>query len=57
MNNQTLASVLGAGFWVARFPTADAATRHACDRMAQGRPAVTFTSEDGAYCAAWGTAS
>jgi hypothetical protein len=48
-----LREILGTEYWVATVPTAEVATRSACDRMAAGRQAVTFTDADGRHCVAW----
>jgi hypothetical protein len=48
-----LTRVLGHRYWSAAFPTAHAATLHACQRIDEGRQAVTFTDADGRCCAAW----
>jgi hypothetical protein len=48
-----LESVLGPVYWSAIFPTADAATLHACSRIASGRMAMTWSVDGRHYCA-WG---
>lgn len=53
MEESLLRNVLGVEYWVAEFPTARDAMRHACDRMAQERPAVNW-SIDGRHFAGWG---
>lgn len=56
-STETLTDILGAEFWAAAFPTAQAATEHACRRMDEGRMAVTYTDADGNHVAAWGVAA
>lgn len=51
---ETLAEILGAEHFVFGFPTAEAATNHAARRMAEGRPAVTYTDESGVHVCAYG---
>ena len=50
---ETLQGILGSEFWSAIFPTAAAATNHACRRMDEGRQAVSYTTIEGAHIAAW----
>lgn len=46
-----LAAILGPQVFTFGFPTMEAANRHAADRIAQGRPAVTYTDAEGrAFC-------
>lgn len=49
--SETLTEILGAQFFTFGFPTAEAANRHAADRIAQGRPAVTYIDGDVFVCA------
>ena len=51
---ETLTEILGAQVFRFGFPTMDAANRHAADRMAQGRPAVTYTDDEGVAVCAYG---
>jgi hypothetical protein len=52
--DETLAAVLGAQVFRFGFPTMEAAQRHAADRIAQGRPAVTYTDAEGVHVCAYG---
>lgn len=52
--DETLAAILGPQVFRFGFPTMEAANRHAADRMAQGRPAVTYTDAEGVHVCAYG---
>jgi len=52
--HRRLVDILGAPYWLTTVLDAPTATRLACDRMAQGREAVTFTDASGAHVVAWG---
>ena len=52
--DETLTEILGAQVFRFGFPTMEAANRHAADRIAQGRPAVTYTDAEGVHVCAYG---
>jgi len=52
--DETLTEILGAQVFRFGFPTMGAANRHAADRIAQGRPAVTYTDAEGVHVCAYG---
>ena len=53
MNSQQLAEVLGTDFWTAEVLTEQAANNQAAQRLAAGRPAVSF-NDNGKWFVAWG---
>lgn len=54
ITDERLTEILGPQVFKFGFPTAEAANRHAADRMAQGRPAVTYTDDEGVHVCAYG---
>lgn len=54
MTTETLTQILGAEHFVFGFPTMEAANRHAADRIAQCRPAVTYVDDEGVAVCAYG---
>lgn len=49
-----LREILGPQVFTFGFPTEEAALRHAADRMAQGRPAVTYSDPEGGFVCSYG---
>jgi hypothetical protein len=52
-----LAEILGADFWTAQVESLESAHRQAAQRMAAGRPAVSWQDEDGHAFVGWGLKS